>query len=78
MGEQRERVIAMRSCTPAPARASTNCRRRSLHTFVVSQDVTPDEHVLMQAALQQFVDNSISKTCNFPPKPPSKMSKDSV
>jgi ribonucleoside-diphosphate reductase alpha chain len=36
------------------------------HTFVVSQDITPAEHVLMQAALQRFVDNSISKTCNFP------------
>lgn len=36
------------------------------HTFVVSADITPDEHVRMQAAIQAFVDNSISKTCNFP------------
>lgn len=36
------------------------------HTFVVSADITPDEHVKMQAAIQRFVDNSISKTCNFP------------
>lgn len=34
--------------------------------FVVSQDITPHEHILVQAALQRFVDNSISKTCNFP------------
>lgn len=34
--------------------------------FVVSADITPDEHVQMQAAIQAFVDNSISKTCNFP------------
>jgi ribonucleoside-diphosphate reductase alpha chain len=34
--------------------------------FVVSADITPDEHVRMQAAIQAFVDNSISKTCNFP------------
>ncbi len=36
------------------------------HTFVVSQDIGADEHVYMQAAIQAFVDNSISKTCNFP------------
>ena len=35
-------------------------------TFVVSSDITPEEHVRMQAAIQTFVDNSISKTCNFP------------
>ena len=35
-------------------------------TFVVSGDITADEHVRMQAAIQAFVDNSISKTCNFP------------
>lgn len=37
-----------------------------LHTFVVSSDITAEEHVYMQAAIQAFVDNSISKTCNFP------------
>lgn len=36
------------------------------NTFVVSSDITPDEHVRMQSAIQAFVDNSISKTCNFP------------
>lgn len=36
------------------------------NTFVVSSDITAEEHVRMQAALQRFVDNSISKTCNFP------------
>src|SRR3990172_5668005 len=35
------------------------------HTFVVSQDITAEEHVRMQAAMQAFVDNSLSKTCNF-------------
>ncbi|RPI33225.1 MAG: adenosylcobalamin-dependent ribonucleoside-diphosphate reductase [Chloroflexota bacterium] len=37
------------------------------HTFVVSQDISAEEHVRMQAALQAFVDNSLSKTVNFPP-----------
>ncbi|MBN1668427.1 MAG: hypothetical protein JW862_15135 [Anaerolineales bacterium] len=35
--------------------------------FVVSQDISAEEHVRMQAALQAFVDNSLSKTVNFPP-----------
>lgn len=37
------------------------------HTFVVASDITPEEHVRMQAALQRFLSNSLSKTCNFPP-----------
>jgi ribonucleoside-diphosphate reductase alpha chain len=34
--------------------------------FVVSQDISAEGHVRMQAAMQAFVDNSLSKTCNFP------------
>lgn len=34
-------------------------------TFVVSGDITAEEHVRMQGALQAFVDNSLSKTVNF-------------
>jgi len=36
------------------------------NTFVVSADITAEEHVRMQASLQAFVDNSLSKTINFP------------
>ncbi len=36
------------------------------HVFVVSGDISADEHVRMQASLQAFVDNSLSKTVNFP------------
>lgn len=35
------------------------------NVFVVSQDISAEEHVRMQAALQAFVDNSLSKTVNF-------------
>ncbi len=35
-------------------------------TFVVSQDISAEAHVRMQAAIQRCVDNSISKTNNFP------------
>ncbi len=34
--------------------------------FVVAGDIPAEEHVRMQAALQAFVDASISKTINFP------------
>lgn len=34
--------------------------------FVTAQDLTPEEHVRVQAAIQRWVDSSISKTCNVP------------
>jgi ribonucleoside-diphosphate reductase alpha chain len=34
--------------------------------FVVAGDISAEEHVRMQAAMQRFVSNAISKTCNFP------------
>lgn len=34
--------------------------------FVTAMDLTPEEHVMVQAALQKWIDSSISKTCNAP------------
>lgn len=56
----------------AAVRAKGSCQGIKLvpksiqDVFVVSADVKVEEHVQMQAALQAFVDNAISKTVNFP------------
>jgi ribonucleoside-diphosphate reductase alpha chain len=39
--------------------------KRPAH-FVTSSELTPEEHIRTQAAIQKYVDASISKTCNAP------------
>lgn len=56
-----EQVNIAGSCQNVPG-VPENVR----HTFVVSADVSVEEHIRMQAAMQAFVDNAISKTVNAP------------
>jgi ribonucleoside-diphosphate reductase alpha chain len=56
-----EQVVADGTCQNIP-----DLPEPIKNNFVVSGDITAEEHVRMQAALQDFVDNSLSKTINFP------------
>jgi ribonucleoside-diphosphate reductase alpha chain len=61
LGETVEQVMKEGTCQPID-----DIPEEIRHTFVVSSDISAEEHVRMQAALQAFVDNSLSKTINFP------------
>jgi len=39
---------------------------RSLDHVVGAYDVTPEEHIKVQAVVQAFIDSAVSKTCNLP------------
>jgi ribonucleoside-diphosphate reductase alpha chain len=62
--EMREQIIEQVSLVGS-CQGVEEVPSRIRDTFVVAQDIKAEEHVRMQAALQAFVDNSISKTCNF-------------
>ena len=40
--------------------------RQLTDAFVGSQDLTPDDHVRMQAVVQKYIDSAVSKTINVP------------
>jgi len=63
--ETRQRIIEQVSVTGS-CQGIAEVPEDIRHTFVVANDITAEEHVRMQAAIQAFVDNSLSKTINFP------------
>jgi ribonucleoside-diphosphate reductase alpha chain len=51
---------------PSAQPGATNDGERLPEYFIASDEVTPKEHVEVQAAAQKWVDSSISKTANVP------------
>src|SRR5690606_26530824 len=65
LGEEKRQEIVERVMNEGTCQNISELPQHIRDTFVVSGDVTAEEHVRMQAALQAFVDNSLSKTVNF-------------
>src|SRR5215510_10667668 len=66
LGEEKRQEIVEQVMREGTCQHITEIPQNVRDTFVVSGDITAEEHVLMQGALQAFVDNSLSKTVNFP------------
>ncbi|MCC7118089.1 MAG: adenosylcobalamin-dependent ribonucleoside-diphosphate reductase [Anaerolineales bacterium] len=65
LGEEKRQEIVEQVMSEGTCQNIAELPQAIRDTFVVSGDVTAEEHVRMQAALQAFVDNSLSKTVNF-------------
>ncbi len=65
LGEEKRQEIVERVMREGTCQLITEIPQSVRDIFVVSADITAEEHVRMQAALQAFVDNSLSKTVNF-------------
>ncbi len=60
-------LLAYRSLVnPLAEQGSTDAARQLPEYFIAADDVTPKQHVDIQAAAQKWVDSSISKTANVP------------
>ena len=66
LGEEKRQEIVEQVMSEGTCQHIADLPQAVRDTFVVSGDITAEEHVRMQAALQAFVDNSLSKTVNFP------------
>jgi ribonucleoside-diphosphate reductase alpha chain len=66
LGEEKRQEIVEQVMREGTCQGIQELPQSVRDTFVVSADVTAEEHVRMQGALQAFVDNSLSKTVNFP------------
>ncbi len=65
LGEEKRQEIVDRVMREGTCQHIDEIPQNIRDIFVVSADITAEEHVRMQAALQAFVDNSLSKTVNF-------------
>ncbi|HRQ23834.1 MAG TPA: adenosylcobalamin-dependent ribonucleoside-diphosphate reductase, partial [Anaerolineales bacterium] len=66
LGEEKRQEIVEQVMSEGTCQHIAEIPQAVRDTFVVSGDITAEEHVRMQGALQAFVDNSLSKTVNFP------------
>jgi ribonucleotide reductase alpha subunit len=66
LGEEKRQEIVEQVMRQGTCQQIKDIPQSVRDTFVVSADIAAEEHVRMQAALQAFVDNSLSKTINFP------------
>ena len=65
LGEEKRQEIVEQVMSEGTCQHIDALPKKTRDVFVVSADITAEEHVRMQAALQAFVDNSLSKTVNF-------------
>ena len=65
LGEEKRQEIVEQVMNDGTCQNIAELPQAVRDTFVVSADITAEEHVRMQGALQAFVDNSLSKTVNF-------------
>jgi ribonucleoside-diphosphate reductase alpha chain len=66
LGEEKRQEIVEQVMKEGTCQRTNEIPDSVREIFVVSADISAEEHVRMQAALQAFVDNSLSKTVNFP------------